>query len=49
MSFTSDPKEYEGIRDAIIDASTAEEKFDHMLRKNPSLGKLKERFNLDFE
>ena len=28
---------------------TAEEKFDHMLRKNPSLGKLKERFNLDFE
>ncbi len=28
---------------------TAEEKFNHMLRKNPSLGKLKERFNLDFD
>jgi len=28
---------------------TAEEKYDHMLKKNPSLGKLKERFNLDFE
>ncbi len=28
---------------------TSEEKFDHMLRKNPQLGKLKERFNLDFE
>lgn len=28
---------------------TSEEKFDHMLKKNPDLGKLKERFNLDFE
>ncbi len=28
---------------------TSEEKFDHMLKKNPNLGKLKERFNLDFE
>jgi len=28
---------------------TSEEKFDHMLKKNPELGKLKERFNLDFE
>ncbi len=28
---------------------TAEEKFDHMIKKNPALGKLKERFNLDFE
>jgi DNA polymerase-3 subunit gamma/tau len=28
---------------------TAEEKYDHMIRKNPNLGKLKERFNLDFE
>ena len=28
---------------------TSEEKFEHMLKKNPELGKLKERFNLDFE
>lgn len=28
---------------------TPEEKYDHMLKKNPDLGKLKERFNLDFE
>jgi DNA polymerase-3 subunit gamma/tau len=28
---------------------TAEEKYDHMIKKNPNLGKLKERFNLDFE
>jgi DNA polymerase-3 subunit gamma/tau len=28
---------------------TSEEKYDHMLKKNPELGKLKERFNLDFE
>lgn len=28
---------------------TSEEKFDHMLKKNPNLVKLKERFNLDFE
>jgi DNA polymerase-3 subunit gamma/tau len=28
---------------------TSEEKFEHMLRKNPNLVKLKERFNLDFE
>ena len=28
---------------------TAKEKYDHMLKKNPILGKLKERFNLDFE
>jgi DNA polymerase-3 subunit gamma/tau len=28
---------------------TSEEKYDHMIRKNPNLGKLKERFNLDFE
>jgi DNA polymerase-3 subunit gamma/tau len=28
---------------------TAEEKYDHMIKKNPALGKLKERFNLDFE
>jgi DNA polymerase-3 subunit gamma/tau len=28
---------------------TSEEKYDHMVKKNPSLGKLKERFNLDFE
>lgn len=28
---------------------TSEEKFDHMIKKNPDLGKLKERFNLDFE
>jgi DNA polymerase-3 subunit gamma/tau len=28
---------------------TSEEKYDHMIRKNPDLGKLKERFNLDFE
>jgi DNA polymerase-3 subunit gamma/tau len=28
---------------------TSEEKFEHMLKKNPDLGKLKERFNLDFE
>ena len=28
---------------------TSEEKFDHMVKKNPELGKLKERFNLDFE
>ena len=28
---------------------TSEEKYDHMLKKNPDLGKLKERFNLDFE
>ncbi|MEE9460464.1 MAG: DNA polymerase III subunit gamma/tau [Bacteroidales bacterium] len=28
---------------------TSEEKYDHMIKKNPNLGKLKERFNLDFE
>jgi DNA polymerase III subunit gamma/tau len=28
---------------------TSEEKFEHMVKKNPNLGKLKERFNLDFE
>jgi DNA polymerase-3 subunit gamma/tau len=28
---------------------TSEEKYDHMIKKNPILGKLKERFNLDFE
>jgi DNA polymerase-3 subunit gamma/tau len=28
---------------------TSEEKYDHMIKKNPDLGKLKERFNLDFE
>ncbi len=28
---------------------TSEEKYDHMVKKNPTLGKLKERFNLDFE
>lgn len=28
---------------------TSEEKYDHMIKKNPELGKLKERFNLDFE
>jgi DNA polymerase-3 subunit gamma/tau len=28
---------------------TPEEKFEHMKKKNPELGKLKERFNLDFE
>jgi DNA polymerase-3 subunit gamma/tau len=28
---------------------TSEEKYEHMLKKNPELGKLKERFNLDFE
>jgi DNA polymerase-3 subunit gamma/tau len=28
---------------------TSEEKFKHMLKKNPDLGKMKERFNLDFE
>ena len=28
---------------------TSEEKFEHMLKKNPNLVKLKERFNLDFE
>ena len=28
---------------------TSKEKYDHMLKKNPELGKLKERFNLDFE
>jgi len=28
---------------------TSEEKYDHMIKKNPVLGKLKERFNLDFE
>ena len=28
---------------------TPEEKYEHMLKKNPELGKLKERFNLDFE
>jgi len=28
---------------------TAEEKFDHMNKKNPYLGKLKQQFNLDFE
>ncbi len=28
---------------------TPEEKYKHMLKKNPELGKLKERFNLDFE
>ena len=28
---------------------TAEEKFDHMNKKNPYLGKLKQEFNLDFE
>ena len=28
---------------------TSEEKYDHMIKKNPNLGKLKDRFNLDFE
>ncbi len=28
---------------------TPEQKYDHMLKKNPNLGKLKKRFNLDFE
>jgi len=28
---------------------TAEEKFKHMLKKNPSLNKLKQQMNLDFE
>ncbi len=28
---------------------TSEEKYDHMIKKNPNLGILKERFNLDFE
>ena len=28
---------------------TAEDKFDHMSKKNPNLARLKQRFNLDFE
>ncbi|KPK86581.1 MAG: hypothetical protein AMS27_04630 [Bacteroides sp. SM23_62_1] len=28
---------------------TSEEKYEHMLKKNPGLGKLKQDFNLDFE
>ncbi len=35
--------------DEQIKLYTSEEKYEHMLKKNPDLGKLKQDFNLDFE
>jgi len=39
-------KPNDGVKDKLY---TAEEKFDHMNKKNSYLGKLKQHFNLDFE
>jgi DNA polymerase-3 subunit gamma/tau len=35
--------------DEQVKLYTSEEKYEHMLKKNPDLGKLKQDFNLDFE